>query len=102
MAAGTAHAAPSLWSAFGEARPRSITAGLGGCGADDAERAVAEEVAASVSKRRRVAPANRNRGSLPAHLPRYEVIIDIESKDCPCCGGGFCQRSRQASAGPQM
>ena len=32
---------------------------------------------------------NRNRGALPAHLPRYEVVIDIESKDCPCCGGAL-------------
>jgi transposase len=23
---------------------------------------------------------------LPAHLPRYEVVIDIEDRDCPCCG----------------
>jgi transposase len=23
---------------------------------------------------------------LPAHLPRYEVIVDIEDPDCPCCG----------------
>ena len=34
-------------------------------------------------------PANRNRGALPAHLPRYEVVIDIESKECPCCGGAL-------------
>jgi transposase len=54
---------------------------------DDAERAAGEEVAASGPRRRRAEPANRNRGALPAHLPRYEVIIDIESKDCPCCGG---------------
>jgi transposase len=33
--------------------------------------------------------AHRNRGALPAHLPRYEVVIDIESKECPCCGGAL-------------
>ena len=38
-------------------------------------------------ERRRTATANRNRGALPAHLPRYEVVIDVESKECPCCGG---------------
>jgi transposase len=26
---------------------------------------------------------------LPAHLPRYEVVIDIDSKECPCCGGAL-------------
>ena len=29
----------------------------------------------------------RNRGQLPKHLPREEVIIEPEQKDCPCCGG---------------
>jgi hypothetical protein len=32
-------------------------------------------------------PAQRNRGALPRHLPRYEVIVDIDDKSCPCCGG---------------
>jgi transposase len=29
----------------------------------------------------------RNRGALPAHLPRVEVIVDVEDKACACCGG---------------
>ncbi|WP_408094388.1 IS66 family transposase [Rhodoplanes sp. SY1] len=29
----------------------------------------------------------RNRGRLPLELPRIEVVIDIEDKTCPCCGG---------------
>jgi transposase len=29
----------------------------------------------------------RNRGALPADLPRVEVIVDIDDKACPCCGG---------------
>ena len=33
------------------------------------------------------APPKRNRGALPAHLPRVEVIVDIEDKACTCCGG---------------
>ncbi len=33
--------------------------------------------------------ANRNRGRLPAHLPRVDVIIDIPDKSCPCCGGAL-------------
>jgi transposase len=32
---------------------------------------------------------NRNRGMLPVHLPRVDVVIDVESKVCPCCGGSL-------------
>ena len=28
-----------------------------------------------------------NRGALPAHLPRIEVVVDIDDKTCPCCQG---------------
>ncbi|MEQ1611829.1 MAG: IS66 family transposase [Hyphomicrobiaceae bacterium] len=28
-----------------------------------------------------------NRGHLPAHLPREEIIVEPEAKACPCCGG---------------
>ncbi|HZD31080.1 MAG TPA: IS66 family transposase [Candidatus Angelobacter sp.] len=35
----------------------------------------------------RTEPAKRNRGALPAHLPRIEVVIDVADKACPCCGG---------------
>ena len=33
------------------------------------------------------APPRRNRGCLPAHLPRIDVVIDVDDKACPCCGG---------------
>jgi transposase len=36
---------------------------------------------ASRSAKRRI-----NRGSLPAHLPRIEMVVDIEDRTCPCCG----------------
>ena len=52
-----------------------------------AESESAKDAAEPSERRRRTAAANRNRGALPAHLPRYEVVIDIERKDCPCCGG---------------
>jgi transposase len=26
-----------------------------------------------------------NRGSLPGHLPRIEIVVDIEDRNCPCC-----------------
>jgi transposase len=32
-------------------------------------------------------PPQRNRGALPGHLPRIEVVVDVADKACPCCGG---------------
>src|SRR5277367_4532346 len=55
-----------------------------------AEREAAEDAAAQSEEaqgRRRAAHPRRNLGALPAHLPRDEVVIDIDSKECPCCGG---------------
>ncbi|MGY4281269.1 hypothetical protein ACVWXO_000489 [Bradyrhizobium sp. LM2.7] len=31
-------------------------------------------------------PARRSRGKLQEHLPSIDVVIDIESHICPCCG----------------
>lgn len=31
-------------------------------------------------------PARRSRVKLPEHLPSIDVVIDIESHICPCCG----------------
>jgi transposase len=61
---------------------------------EDAEQSAAESDAAKdaaepAERRRRIEVANRNRGALPAHLPRYEVVIDVENKQCPCCGGAL-------------
>jgi transposase len=42
---------------------------------------------AAQARSRRQQDAARNHGALPSHLPRYEVVIDIASRDCPCCGG---------------
>jgi transposase len=36
-------------------------------------------------RKSRAALRRRNRGSLPAHLPRIETLIDIEDPTCPCC-----------------
>src|SRR4249919_1685297 len=63
-------------------------------GLEDEEQGAAEDEAArdaaeAPERRRRTQPANRNRGALPAHLPRFEVIIDVDSKQCPCCGGAL-------------
>lgn len=32
-----------------------------------------------------------NRGALPAHLPRIEIVVDIDDKICPCCKGDLHQ-----------
>ena len=34
-------------------------------------------------------PPQRNRGALPPHLPRVEVVVDVEDKRCPCCRGAM-------------
>jgi len=49
--------------------------------ADDAKA----EAAAPVERAARVAKRRTNRGSLPAHLPRIETVVDIEDDSCPCC-----------------
>jgi transposase len=34
----------------------------------------------------RSAKRRMNRGSLPTHLPRVEIVLDIADQACPCCG----------------
>jgi transposase len=46
-----------------------------------ADQSAPAERAARAEKRR------TNRGSLPAHLPRVEIVVDIDSRTCPCCQG---------------
>jgi transposase len=68
---------------------------------DDLEQSVAEKMAALEAAAKPLAaktkpPPNgalpkRNRGALPVHLPRVEVIVDIEDKACTCCGGSLHQ-----------
>src|ERR687886_256211 len=52
-----------------------------------AAEAAQEEVAASNGTPRPPRVRRRNLGALPAHLPRVEVLVDVEDKSCPCCGG---------------
>jgi transposase len=47
----------------------------------DREAKSPAEREARVSKRR------ANRGSMPSHLPRVEMVVDVEDQNCPCCGG---------------
>jgi transposase len=50
--------------------------------ADDEARSPAEREAEAAKRR-------ANRGSLPSHLPRVEMVVDVEDQNCPCCGGLF-------------
>ncbi|MFG1185983.1 MULTISPECIES: IS66 family transposase [Xanthobacter] len=47
----------------------------------------ASEAQVPAEKAERVAKRRANRGALPAHLPRIETVVDIESDLCPCCSG---------------
>jgi transposase len=64
---------------------------------EDLEQSVAETMAAleaaTKAKTRPSAgePPKRNRGALPADLPRVEVMIDVEDRACACCGGSLHQ-----------
>ncbi len=51
------------------------------CVAAEKESGSAAERSEAARRRR------RNRGALPAHLPRIETIVDIDDKTCPCCKG---------------
>jgi transposase len=46
----------------------------------------------AAARKRRV-----NRGSLPAHLLRVEMIVDIDDKTCPCCKGPLHRIGEDAS-----
>ncbi len=61
-------------------------------GLEDVEQttASAEAIAdqsAPASRAARAEKRRSNRGSLPAHLPRIEIVVDIDDKACPCCRG---------------
>jgi transposase len=59
--------------------------------AEQIEAAGEEEAArASPAKRReRAAKRRTNRGALPLHLPRIEMVVDIEDHACSCCRNGL-------------
>ena len=58
-------------------------------GLEDVEQSLAgDDAAKPMTPAERSARAERrrsNRGCLPAHLPRVEMIVDIDDKTCPCC-----------------
>jgi transposase len=44
------------------------------------------EAADPAERAKRSAKRRMNRGSLPAHLPRVEIVVDIDDHACRCCG----------------
>src|SRR5262245_61644688 len=60
---------------------------------EDIEQAVARSEAEAEQRDTRLAARTRERSaerkSLPAHLAREEVVIDLDDKTCPCCGGAL-------------
>jgi transposase len=53
------------------------------------ERAGADAADAALKAARGDRQRRTNRGALPGHLPRVEVVVEPESRICPCCGGAL-------------
>jgi transposase len=79
-------------------RSEQLTAEQLQFGLEDLEQTIAENLAGQDAadpagdqkpKQPRAERPARNHGALPAHLPRYEVVIDAAHAACPCCGGGM-------------
>ena len=78
-------------------RSEQLTAEQRQLGLEELEQTVAANQAAqeaalsqpAIEPKRHATPMQRNLGDLPAHLPRYEVLVDVERRDCPCCGGAL-------------
>jgi transposase len=78
-------------------RSEQLTADQLQLGIEDQEQTVAEHQTAqdaavpdgAAKPRPRAPRPARNHGALPAHLPRYEVVIDAPHDACPGCGGAM-------------
>src|SRR3954452_1540218 len=58
--------------------------------AEQVEAACLAEVEETTpTERARAGRRRTNRGALPAHLPRIERVVDVESTICPCCSGAL-------------
>lgn len=71
-------------------------------GLEDVEQTVASaeedaHKADPAARTRRAAKRRLNRGALPAHLPRIEITVDVESQACPCCQGALHQIGEDVS-----
>ena len=54
-----------------------------------ASREAETEAATPTERAPRAAKRRMNRGSLPPHLPRIEMVVDVEDHACPCCRGAL-------------
>jgi len=54
-------------------------------GAEDA----AAEAANTIVREKGITDRRTNRGALPKHLPREEIVVEPESTACLCCGGAL-------------
>src|SRR5439155_6877962 len=59
---------------------------------EDVEQTLAAADAAAendTTAQKQATPRRRhiNRGALPVHFPREEIVIDVADKTCACCGG---------------
>jgi transposase len=60
-------------------------------GLEDVEQTLASgeaqaDEADPAERTKRTTRRRLNRGALPEHLPRIEMVVDIEDRACPCCG----------------
>jgi transposase len=63
-------------------------------GLEDVEQIAASgeaqsDMANAAERANRSAKRRVNRGSLPSHLPRVEMVVDIDDHTCPCCGNAL-------------
>src|SRR3954463_12885766 len=64
--------------------------------AEQVEAACLAEVEETTpTERARAGRRRTNRGALPAHLPRIERVVDVESTICPCCSGALHRPSQR-------
>src|SRR5579859_7205998 len=77
-------ATPSLW-------PEGRDASRGADAARSGGRSAGEDESAPEGRAERARKRRGNRGALPAHLSRIEVVVDINDKICPCCQGDLHQ-----------
>jgi transposase len=53
----------------------------------EANRAAETDGLSPADRQVRAHKRRTNRGSLPAHLPRIEIVVDLDDKTCRCCNG---------------
>ena len=63
----------------------------------EAQNDAEQEETVPAESTRRATKRRVNRGSLPAHLPRVEMLVDIDSRVCPCCQGTLHQIGEDTS-----